>query len=45
MKNLESLLALLQVKKIDKGVFTGNSQDVGSGMVFGGQVLLFLTPW
>lgn len=36
---LEQLLHLLQPEKIEKGFFLGQSQDLGFGAVFGGQVL------
>jgi acyl-CoA thioesterase II len=36
---LEELLRLLKLKKIEKNIFQGQSQDLGFGNVFGGQVL------
>jgi len=36
---LDELLALLRLEKIEETVFRGNSQDLGWGRVFGGQVL------
>lgn len=36
---LEELLRLLQLQKIEENIFQGQSQDLGFGNVFGGQVL------
>jgi acyl-CoA thioesterase-2 len=36
---LEELLTLLKLEKIEKNIFRGQSQDLGFGSVFGGQVL------
>ena len=36
---LEDLLALLKLEKIEENIFRGQSQDLGFGSVFGGQVL------
>jgi len=36
---LEELLHLLKLKKIEENIFQGQSQDLGFGSVFGGQVL------
>lgn len=36
---LEELLGLLKLEKIDENIFRGQSQDLGFGNVFGGQVL------
>jgi acyl-CoA thioesterase-2 len=36
---LEELLGLLKLEKIEENIFRGNSQDLGYGNVFGGQVL------
>ena len=36
---LEELLMLLKLEKIEKNIFRGQSQDLGFGAVFGGQVL------
>ena len=36
---LEELLALLKLEKIEENIFRGQSQDLGYGAVFGGQVL------
>lgn len=36
---LEELLRLLKLEKIEKNIFRGQSQDLGFGNVFGGQVL------
>jgi acyl-CoA thioesterase-2 len=36
---LEELLQLLQLEKIEENIFRGQSQDLGFGAVFGGQVL------
>lgn len=36
---LEELLRLLKLEKIEENIFRGNSQDLGFGNVFGGQVL------
>ncbi len=36
---LEELLTLLKLEKIEKNIFRGQSQDLGFGAVFGGQVL------
>ena len=36
---LEELLALLKLEKIEENIFRGNSQDLGFGNIFGGQVL------
>jgi acyl-CoA thioesterase-2 len=36
---LEELLGLLKLEKIEENIFRGQSQDMGFGAVFGGQVL------
>jgi len=36
---LEELLGLLRLEKIEENIFRGQSQDLGFGSVFGGQVL------
>jgi acyl-CoA thioesterase-2 len=36
---LEELLTLLRLEKIEENIFRGQSQDLGFGSVFGGQVL------
>jgi acyl-CoA thioesterase II len=36
---LDQLLALLKLEKIEENIFRGNSQDLGFGNIFGGQVL------
>lgn len=36
---LEELLALLALEPIEQGIFRGQSQDLGLGFVFGGQVM------
>ncbi|MGS0674474.1 acyl-CoA thioesterase II [Shewanella sp. 0m-4] len=36
---LDDLLALLSLEKIEEGLFRGQSQDLGFGHVFGGQVM------
>lgn len=36
---LDHLLELLKLEKIEENIFRGNSQDLGFGNVFGGQVL------
>jgi len=36
---LEELLNLLKLEKIEENIFRGQSQDLGFGSVFGGQVL------
>lgn len=36
---LEELIALLKLEKIEENIFRGQSQDLGFGNVFGGQVL------
>jgi acyl-CoA thioesterase-2 len=36
---LEELLTLLKLEKIEENIFRGQSQDLGFGAVFGGQVL------
>jgi acyl-CoA thioesterase-2 len=36
---LEELLTLLKLEKIEKNIYRGQSQDLGFGNVFGGQVL------
>ncbi len=36
---LEELLKLLKLEKIEENIFRGQSQDLGFGNVFGGQVL------
>ena len=36
---LDELLALLKLEKIEENIFRGQSQDLGFGNVFGGQVL------
>ncbi len=38
-KVLDELIALLKLEKIDETVFLGESQDLGFGNIFGGQVL------
>ncbi|MFM2484740.1 acyl-CoA thioesterase II [Celerinatantimonas yamalensis] len=38
-KILKNLLDLLSLEQIEQGLFRGNSQDLGIGVVFGGQVL------
>ena len=40
---LEELLWLLKLEKIEKNIFRGQSQDLGYGNVFGGQVIIFLS--
>lgn len=39
MKSTKELIALIHLKEIDKQLFTGKSEPVGSRIVFGGQVL------
>ena len=39
MKNSKELIALLNLKKIEKNIFSGKSVTIGSPNVFGGQVL------
>ena len=39
MKTTTELIDLLDLKKIDKNVFSGESVTIGSAIVFGGQVL------
>ena len=36
---LHELLKLLRLEKIEENIFRGQSQDLGFGNVFGGQVL------
>jgi len=36
---LDQLLELLKLEKIEENIFRGNSQDLGFGNIFGGQVL------
>ena len=36
---LEDLIALLQLERIEDNIFRGDSRDIGSAQVFGGQVL------
>jgi len=36
---LDELLTLLKLEKIEENIFRGNSQDLGFGNIFGGQVL------
>ena len=36
---LDELLTLLKLEKIEENIFRGQSQDLGFGNVFGGQVL------
>ncbi len=36
---LDELLSLLKLEKIEENIFRGNSQDLGFGSIFGGQVL------
>ena len=36
---LNQLLDLLTLEKIEQGLYRGNSQDLGFGRVFGGQVI------
>ena len=36
---LEELLRLLKLEKIEENIFRGESQDLGFGNVFGGQVI------
>ena len=36
---LNELLSLLKLEKIEENIFRGNSQDLGFGNIFGGQVL------
>ena len=36
---LDSLLALLDLEPIEENIFRGTSHDIGSGRVYGGQVL------
>lgn len=36
---LDDLIALLQLERIEKNIFRGESRDIGSAQVFGGQVL------
>jgi len=38
-KILDQLLELLKLEKIEENIFRGNSQDLGFGNIFGGQVL------
>lgn len=38
-KVLDQLLNLLSLETIEKGIYRGNSQDLGFGRVFGGQVI------
>ncbi len=39
MKNVSELVDLLSLKKVDENQFTGHSTDIGSPIVFGGQVI------
>lgn len=39
MTDLHNLIQLLELKQMSENEFIGNSQDIGSGRVFGGQVL------
>ncbi len=39
MKTVQALLELLQLEQIEENLFRGHSTNVGSGRVFGGQVL------
>ncbi|MEM6514395.1 MAG: acyl-CoA thioesterase II, partial [Pseudomonadota bacterium] len=36
---LEDLIGLLKLERIERDIFRGNSRDIGSAQVFGGQVL------
>lgn len=36
---LEDLIALLELERIEKNIFRGDSRDIGSAQVFGGQVV------
>ncbi len=36
---LDKLLELLKLEKIEENIFRGQSQDLGYGNVYGGQVL------
>ncbi len=36
---LQELLKLLKLEKIEENIFRGQSQDLGYGSVYGGQVL------
>ncbi|MFQ6004274.1 MAG: acyl-CoA thioesterase, partial [Woeseia sp.] len=36
---LEDLITLLQLERIEDNIFRGQSRDIGSAQVFGGQVL------
>ena len=36
---LENLIQLLQLERIEYNIFRGESRDIGSAQVFGGQVL------
>ncbi|WP_438819299.1 acyl-CoA thioesterase domain-containing protein, partial [Colwellia marinimaniae] len=36
---LNDLLSLLSLERIEEGLFRGQSQDLGFGHVFGGQVM------
>lgn len=38
-KKLEELLAILRLERIEENIFRGESQDLGWGRVFGGQVV------
>jgi len=38
-KVLKNLLSLLSLERIEEGLFRGQSQDLGFGIVFGGQVM------
>ena len=38
-KNLDDLVSLLSLERIEENIFRGQSQDLGWGTVFGGQVL------
>jgi len=39
MKSIQELLGLLQLETIEENLFRGHSTNIGSGRVFGGQVL------
>ncbi len=36
---LDDLITMLQLERIEKNIFRGESRDIGSAQVFGGQVL------
>jgi acyl-CoA thioesterase-2 len=38
-RELDALVTLLELEKIEENLFRGQSQDLGWGTVFGGQVL------